>query len=144
MNDLYESLGSSGPFLKGIVNWPELPLCKVWWRTLRSLQADGARRFVSHRQQGWELINQLNIIVGLRLINRSVYLYEHCNCLEMQVGDYKYLLQQGFRRMHLLKRRKNGGEGSCKCDEKRLEPDIASPLNTNCSRRSLHSICTCW
>lgn len=96
MNDLYESLGSSGPFLKGIVNWPGLLPCKVWWRTLRSLQADGARRFVSHREQRWELINQLSIIVSLCLINRRVYIYEHCNCLEMQVGDYKYLLTARF------------------------------------------------
>lgn len=47
MNYLCGSLGSSEPYLKGIVNWPELLLCKVWWRTLRSLQVDGDRRFVS-------------------------------------------------------------------------------------------------
>lgn len=96
MKDLYESLGSSGSFLKSIVNLPELLLCKVWWRTVRSLQADGARRFLSHRNQGWELINHLNIIVSLCLINRSVYIYEHCNPLEMQVGDYEYLLTVRF------------------------------------------------
>jgi len=45
--------------------------------------------------------------------------------------------------MHLLKM-KNGGEGGSKCDEEGLEPDIMSPLNTNCSGRNLCFACTCW
>lgn len=70
MSDLYGSLGSSGPFPWGIVNWLELLPSKVWLRTPRSLQTDGTRGFVSHRVQGWELVNQLNIIDSLSLINK--------------------------------------------------------------------------
>lgn len=70
MSDLYESLGTSGPLPWGIVNWPQLLPSKVWWRTLRSLQGEGTRGFVSPRVQDWELKNQLNVIDSLCLINK--------------------------------------------------------------------------
>lgn len=73
MSDLHGSLGSSEPFPWGVVNWPELLPSKVTGE-LRSLQADGTRGFVNHRVQGWQLINQLNVIDSLCLIKCSAFM----------------------------------------------------------------------